>query len=382
MIDPIPENLTAYLRFLAGNATTKFLGTERLGPSVRPERFSEEKLNVLRVAHANAKKRGAKTVDYPDYPLMANGQHPYDFYKGRREKQDFLSLYTASATDPVFQMFSLVGGFGFTDDADGGFSIKDHYGFDEKKSKPRTKPAMDIYTSAVRLGQDISKNQTYNFYVEGRVPPQGSVFDTVVKGTSDAYEYLTRTAKSMMPDEKFIQKMAKAAYDTVDLNFKTDGFLNEVNVPIEFLMMVKKSIDKKIEDFDRIDLALVDFPEMDLMPSFLENMTAEKNVAGGYDIYDPELEVDNITFRIPAMFERYGELLENIPNADDIAMLLPTGFVSDSRLDFLDDATTRVVEEIKPPESNDSLSFTQAYARERQNPGEVFIWRGAEYMNA
>ena len=82
------------------------------------------------------------------------------------------------------------------------------------------------------------------------------------------------------------------------------------------------------------------------------------------------------------MFERYGELLENIPNADDVAMLLPTGFVSDARLDFLDNATTKVVEEIKPPESNDSLSFTQAYARERQNPGEVFIWRNTEYMNA
>ena len=43
----------------------------------------------------------------------------------------------------------------------------------------------------------------------------------------------------MSPDEKFESKLASAAYRTVELALDTDGFLDETNVPIEFLGMLK-----------------------------------------------------------------------------------------------------------------------------------------------
>ena len=102
-------------------------------------------------------------------------------------------------------------------------------------------------------------------------------------------------------------------------------------------MILKKGIDEA-GDFEALDLGLVDFPQNDEVPEFIPQLTAVRTNSGGYNIFDPEGEVTEIAFHIPANFERYGDL-ESLPDADNPNMTLPKGFVSNDRLDYLEGAT-------------------------------------------
>lgn len=187
-------------------------------------------------------------------------------------------------------------------------------------------------------------------------------------------------SSAFTPDNKFESKLAPAAYRTVELALDTDGFLDETNVPIEFLMILKKGIDEA-GDVEALDLGLVDFPENQDVPEFIPQLTAVRTNSGGYNVFDPEGEVTEIAFHIPANFERYGDLLESLPDADNPNMTLPTGFVSNDRLDYLESATDRVMQARPDKIDPDTLTFTQMLARERQTDNEKFTWRGQEYIN-
>ena len=184
----------------------------------------------------------------------------------------------------------------------------------------------------------------------------------------------------MSPDEKFESKLASAAYRTVEMKLMSDGFLNETNVPIEFLMILKKGIDEA-GDVEALDLGLVDFPQNDEVPEFVTMLSAVKTNSGGYNVFDPDGDIEGISFHIPANFERYGDLLESLPDADNPDMTLPTGFVSNDRLDYLEGATDRVMEARPDKIDPDTLTFVQMLARERQTDNEKFTWRGQEYIN-
>ena len=127
----------------------------------------------------------------------------------------------------------------------------------------------------------------------------------------------------MSPDEKFESKLASAAYRTVELALDTDGFLDETNVPIEFLMILKKGIDEA-GDFEALDLGLVDFPQNDEVPEFIPQLTAVRTNSGGYNVFDPEGEVTELLFIYLPILKGM-VIYESLPDADNPNMTLPTG---------------------------------------------------------
>lgn len=388
MVEIIPENAYQYARFKLGNKLTNALGLDFTGSAVRVERFNKDQLDVLRTAVENARKAGRSNVDYKDYPAMANGERPENFYKGERQKQSYLDLYVASATDPVFEMFTLIGGFGFKNNHDGGFSINDHYGFDKKKSvaSRRNKP-MDVYSEMVYDAQDVE--QTYDFYVKGSVPPAGKPFE--------GYEY--------------VANMVRGAYNSIADTFAKAGEIKTPDVPLEFIALAREKLnnwfsanpESSVVSFDELEM-----PDLPDMPDVMQYFAARQTKDGGYKIFDKfalasmdmaeqaSSTVSNFVDSAKQTFgqasNQLGNLLDidiDIPpmdrlvgNIPDISVdlsgkfpKLPTAILSDSRVNQMKNA----IQERLYSGDDDSLSFGEAFAKNRKSGVEKFSWRGNEY---
>ena len=164
----IPENLRTYASFKAGNAVTDLLGIDIQASDIDVANFGEDQKEVLRQTVSNARADGRNYITYEDYPPMATGDKPHEYYRGAREERSNLDLIRESFSDPVFEMFTTLGVFNFKDQPDGGFEIlADAYDFNASKS-PKNSVAMDSYSQAVYDAQDIG-DQSYRFNVSGIV---------------------------------------------------------------------------------------------------------------------------------------------------------------------------------------------------------------------
>ena len=125
----IPANAVAFARFNLGNKITNALGIEVASQTdMNLSLLDEPAKDVLREAVANARKAGRNYVEYK--PIRLSLQETRKIYRGKRSARNYFVLLE-SATDPVFEMFTSVGGFRFQDSPDSGFVIpNDPYDFD------------------------------------------------------------------------------------------------------------------------------------------------------------------------------------------------------------------------------------------------------------
>jgi len=137
----IPENISAFGKFIAGNVLGALTGREDIqGADIDIAKFGGPQQDVLRAAMQNATKAGRNHTIYADYPKMKNGERPANFYKGKREDRSLIDLAIASFRDPVFEMFTTLGVFEFEALPDGEFRISDDpYDFAKGKSRPEDK---------------------------------------------------------------------------------------------------------------------------------------------------------------------------------------------------------------------------------------------------
>jgi LysM repeat protein len=158
----LPENALAFAKFYAGNS----LGLEGAGKDIDVKNFGTKQQDVLRQAMLNAAKDNRDYITYSDYPDMASGERPDEFYRAKRKDRSLTDIVKESLLDPVFEMFTTTGVFKFETLKDGKFNIiPDQYDFNA--SKNRKGKAKDEYGSLVHSAQDMA--QTYTFNVKGKL---------------------------------------------------------------------------------------------------------------------------------------------------------------------------------------------------------------------
>ena len=354
----IPANAVAFARFNLGNKITNALGIEVASQTdMNLSLLDEPAKDVLREAVANARKAGRNYVEYKDYPAMASGERPEKFYSGKRSARNYFDLYVESATDPVFEMFTSVGGFRFQDSPDGGFVIpNDPYDFDRSKS-PKSRKAKDDYSKAVYAAQDI--DQTYRFSLSGTIPPKGgSKLDT-----------------------NYIAKFVRAAYDTVSDTLLAGGKILDKQTPYEFNAIMREGIDRFAaalpEVPEIIDLAEVDFPDMPNLPEFVSDLQA-RVVNTGYNISNKIANGFDIDFNVPRLDVDFGDILDVDLDFDVERPRLPVAALSTDRLAQAKGAVESAFQAMKPADPED-LTFSQAFARNRSAGKDQFEWRGDMY---
>ena len=354
----LPQNGIAYARFLMGNKITKMLGAEVASETdLSLNLLQEEAKDVLRAAVESARSKGRDYVEYTDYPAMKSGERPEDFWRGAREERNLWDLYVESATDPVLEMFTSVGGFRFKDLPNGGFDIpNDPYDFDRSKSAKDRKAPKDAYSKAVYDAQDI--DQTYKFSLSGTIPPKG--------GT--------------LLDTTYVGKVAQAAYDTAADSLFEAGKLVQENMPYEFISILREGIDRFVSKTpsDTVDLAEVDFPSMNESSSFISDMVA-KVVDTGYELASKYEDGFGLDLKVPRLDLSYGNILDAEVDMDPPQPRLPTGPLSDERLAQAQGAVRQAFDAMPAKADPDSLTFGQAFARNRSAGNNVFTWQGEDY---
>lgn len=366
MVSLIPENVHQYARFVVGNAITNTLGVPFAAGDMNVAMLADDKLDVLRTAVENARADNRSYVEYQDYPPMKDGNRPENFYRGQRLKQSDIDLYVKSASDPVFEMFTLVGGFNFKDTSGGGFSIKDAYNFDASKS-PKNRVATDAYSARVFDAQDV--DQSFTFNIAGIVPPKNT------EASASQYAY----------DNGFL----KSAYNTIQDKFAQTGKLSVDDLPLEFIALAREKIanffaaNPEAQTAGFLDMEM---PEVEDMPDIMTLFEAAPTEDGGFQIYD-ELKrtlgdvaessgnLLDIDIQLPAI----DRLVGNIP---DINIGMPT-FNSSLPVSILsDDRMTQMKEAIGKrlySDNNDDMAFGEAFAKNRADGLDTFKWRGNSY---
>ncbi len=162
----VPENIAAYVRYIAGNK----LGLSE-GEDIDVSKFGTDQQNVLIEAIKNAEKDGRTNVTYEDFPKMKSGELPADYYRQKRKSRNLFDLGYESFVDPSFEMFTTVGKFNFKNLGDGKYEIlPDRYDFSKAKSGGASRgKAKDAYGMLTHLGQDVSEDENYSFNVVGVV---------------------------------------------------------------------------------------------------------------------------------------------------------------------------------------------------------------------
>jgi hypothetical protein len=177
-------------------------------------------------------------------------------------------------------------------------------------------------------------------------------------------------------DDSFVP----AAYNTVMEKFMVDGESNEVNVPFEFLAVLKEGLDRysaQRPGQSEFSLAAVDFPFIDSLPDFIPFLTAKISPNGGYDIYSEDRELNNISYIIPSEFQRFGEFFDAEPDLENNR--LPVGPLSNRSLSAAQDSVKRSFDEMTPTSDYNSLNFLQAQKRYEDEGSDEFEWRGDRY---
>ena len=366
MVSLIPENVHQYARFVVGNAITNTLGIPFAAGDMNVAMLADEKLDVLRTAVENARADNRSYVTYEDYPDMKDGNRPENFYRGQRLQQSDIDLYVKSASDPVFEMFTLVGGFNFKDTPDGGFSIKDAYNFDASKS-PRNREATDAYSARVFAAQDV--DQSFTFNIAGIVPPKDS------EASASQYAY----------DNGFL----KSAYNTIENKFAQTGKLTVDDLPLEFIALAREKIanffaaNPEAQTAGFVDMEMPDFEDMPDIMTFFE---AEPTEDGGFQIFDKlkttmgnMAETSGNLLDIDIKLPAFDRLVGNIPDIN-IGMptfnsSLPVSILSDDRVEQMKSAIGKRLYS----DNVDDMAFGEAFAKSRADGLDVFKWRGNSY---
>ena len=368
MVSLVPENAYQYSRFRVGNAITNTLGIPFAAGDMNVAMLADDKLDVLRTAVENARANNRSYVTYKDYPDMKDGTRPEKFYKGERLDQGYLDLYTKSANDPVFEMFTLVGAFNFKDTSDGGFSIKDAYDFNKAKSleSDRANPK-DAHARLTFAAQDI--DQSFTFNVSGIVPPKGSEVSAL------QYAY----------DNGFL----KSAYNTIENKFAQTGKLTVDDLPLEFIALAREKIanffaaNPEAQTAGFVEMEMPDYEDMPDIMTFFEAAPTED---GGFQIFD------KLKTTMGNMAETSGNLLDidiKLPSVDrlvgnipDINIGMPTfnsplpvSILSDDRVEQMKSAIGKRLYS----DNIDDMAFGEAFAKSRADGLDVFKWRGDSY---
>lgn len=368
MVSLLPENAYQYARFRVGNAVTNTLGIPFAAGDTNIALLADDKLDVLRSAVAKARADGRSFVSYEDYPTMKDGTRPENFYKGERLDQDYLDLYTTSATDPVFEMFTLVGAFNFKDTADGGFSIKDAYNFNKAKSleSARANPK-DAHAKLTFAAQDV--DQTFTFNIAGTVPPKDS--------DANIFDYA------------YANNFISAAYNTIADSFAEKGSVKTEDAPLEFIALAREKLTNFFAanpEIQTTSLADIDMPDFEDMPDVMQYFAAEKSSDGGFKIYDKFRDsaqdvveslggLLDIDVEIPSFDRMVGSIPDVNVNIPSPSSVLPVSILSDERMEQMRQA----IDKRLYSDSIDDMAFGEAFAKSRRDGLETFNWRGNSY---
>ena len=366
MVSLLPENAYQYARFRVGNAVTNTLGIPFAAGDTNIALLADDKLDVLRSAVAKARADGRGFVSYEDYPTMKDGTRPENFYRGGRLEQSDIDLYVKSATDPVFEMFTLVGAFNFKDTADGGFSIKDAYNFNASKS-PKSRVAMDAYSERVYDAQDI--DQTFTFNIAGTVPPKDS--------DANIFDYA------------YANNFISAAYNTIADSFAEKGSVKTEDAPLEFIALAREKLTNFFAanpEIQTTSLTDIDMPDFEDMPDVMQYFAAEKSSDGGFKIYDKFRDsaqdvveslggLLDIDVEIPSFDRMVGSIPDVNVNIPSPSSVLPVSILSDERMEQMRQA----IDKRLYSDSIDDMAFGEAFAKSRRDGLETFNWRGDSY---
>jgi len=248
MVKLLPQNAVAFARYILGNALTDALGVNIKGSDIDLGDLGEEAKNVLRTAVENARADKRSYVEYRDYPKMASGERPEDFWKAKRAERDLLDLYVESATDPVLEMFTSVGGFKFKNRPDGGFEIpNDPYDFDKSKSTKKRK-VKDTYSELTYMGQDASGG--YSFSLKGVIDPVGSSaknpkrFQNMKKGGSLGEEETSTPGNLFDKASDTVSNLLNKAYNTIDYALMEKGKVTNDDAPPELITYLREGFNR------------------------------------------------------------------------------------------------------------------------------------------
>lgn len=161
---PIPENLSAFAKYLTNQTLAKFGLLEPGKPhgTITEQALSANTEATLAKAIENARQAGRNYVTYDDYPDMYNGMSIKDFVSSsdaRREQYgtglpSYIRIMLDSY-DPSLAAATLVGGFNFTE-TENGYKITEPYDFGKITDRKSNDP--DPYRSIREwVGTDPSK---------------------------------------------------------------------------------------------------------------------------------------------------------------------------------------------------------------------------------
>ena len=283
---PLPINAVAFARYILGNTINDALGIEAKGSDFDLRYLKEDAKNVLRSAVESARKDGRDYVEYKDYPAMASGERPEQFWKAKRKARDLFGLYLESSTDPVIEMFTSVGGFKFKNRDDGGFEIpNDPYDFDGSKSR-KDRPVKDVFSTMVYMGQDVSG--TYGFSLKGVIDP----VDEAMISSDD----LRRLGENVGISGAYFSNAISGAFNTLRDQLFSQGDIDSDKVPVEFTQFMRRGIQEHIAKnptTSAFPLADVALPDANMNTDFLEGSVVVPTEEG-HVIANEELE-----FQIP-----------------------------------------------------------------------------------
>lgn len=361
MIKPLPQNAVAFARYILGNAVANTIGIEVKGSDIDLGDLGEEAKNVLRSAVESARKDGRTYVEYKDYPTMASGERPEQFWKAKREERDLFDLYVESATDPVLEMFTSVGGFKFKNRDDGGFEIpNDPYDFDKSKSK-KDRVVKDTYSKLTYMGQDAGKG--YSFSLKGVIDPVVSSADKPESVGIRGY---------------YFSNAISGAFNTLRDQLFGQGDIDPDKVPVEFTQFMRRGIQEHVAKnptTSAFPLADVALPDANMNTDFLEGSVVVPTEEG-HVIANEELE-----FQIPvASRERpVGRIPDVSFGVDAENPRVPAVIKSDKAVAISQRVVDSHYEETPDYYIGRDLSFGQAFARNRSAGKKEFTWRGNRY---
>lgn len=365
---PLPINAVAFARYILGNTINDALGIEADGSDFDLRYLREEAKNVLRSAVESARKDGRDYVEYKDYPTMASGERPEQFWRANRKARDLFGLYLESSTDPVIEMFTSVGGFKFKNRDDGGFEIpNDPYDFDESKSR-KDRPVKDVFSTMTYMAQDVSG--TYGFSLKGVIDP--------VDEAMISFDDLRRLGENVGISGAYFNNAISGAFNTLRDQLFGQGDIDPDKVPVEFTQFMRRGIQEHIAKnptTSAFPLADVALPDASANADFLEGSVVVPTEEG-HVIANEELE-----FQIPvASRERPVGRIPDVSftvDADDPRV--PAVIKSDEAVALSQRVVDSYYEETPNSYIGRDLSFDQAFARNRSAGKEEFTWRGNKY---
>lgn len=360
--------------------------------TITEDKLSSSVLDVIRNAAVNRVRRGEVTTSYSSYGGM--GSSILDTRRRKRtdsgDPRNYASqlLQVLQYVSPEAAAESSLGAADVYVDERNNLIIKDTYDFHKtKKGQDTTSLVAKVHAlfepgGIFEVSDGNSREVILNL---GQVP--GDVAGTLRERNRlipSPMKFVASELDSEFDSEAgfvdYMGNMAKAAYNSVNDTLKMDGYSTEENAPLEFSALMRGELDAfffKDPARRSVGVSELDLPSPDQVPEFIIGMEAVKLGDGSYAVGSKD--VKEVNYKIPADFERIGEVIDNPINLDTPRPVLSSGYVSDGRLDIAKKASSLLAGEPTPKVDTDRLSFSQAFARNKSSGVETFFWRDDEY---